>query len=273
MVHILLILQKKPNLKKTNAKLFEISKVLPKSILIMRFDGWNTTDGRFDMLKEFNFTATVGTSGNKEQNIASQKAYLDMGCYRVANWPYDTYGADALSDNPSQEVIQAWDSYVKGGLDGQEAYGIFNPTAWLCRQSRACAGLVMALKKHNVKMCSGYMPDLSTTPYLQENFKFVNATEGLYPSTYNRVVDKLKIAIENNEGFCTLTHGIYPTEEEANKNFGITEEKLREFFNVVKGYVDSGKLLVSNYREVYRLYNPIDAEKNDYCRLVKMITN
>ena len=55
--------------------------------------------------------------------------------------------------------------------------------------------------------------------------------------------------------------------------YGITEEKLREFFNVVKGYVDSGKLLVSNYREVYRLYNPIDAEKNDYCRLVKMITN
>lgn len=248
----------------------EINRVLPKPVLVMRFDGWNTTDGRFDMLKEYGFTATVGAISNKSINIETQKASIDIGIYRTAEWPFDTYGNDALSDNPTQEVIDAWDSYVKGGIELHEAYGIINPTAWLCRQNKACVGLTIALKKYGIKMCSGYMPDLSTTANLTDTFNYVTSVEGIYPNTFDYVVCKLRNAISEGKGFCVLTHGIYATEAEANSNFGITESKLRAFFDIVKSYVDNGELIVSNYREVYNLYDPIDANRNDYTRLLKM---
>ena len=249
----------------------KVNRVLPKPVLIMRFDAWNTTDGRFELLKQYGFTATVAPSNSKEQNIVSQESGIDIGVYKNYDAITSVYGSDAFSDTPSDEILQVWDKYVRDNLSAQEARGIYKPTAWLCSKQKSCVGLVTALKKYGVKMASGYMPDFSTTSYLTDTFEFNKSCEGLYPSTYDSVVTKLEKAISEGKGFCVLTHGILDTEEEANANYSITRDLLVSFFEIVKSKVDAGELLVLNYRQLYSLYNKYDAEAYDFARIISMM--
>lgn len=262
-----------------DAQLKLSQKYLKKPFVVLSFDAFNLTDNRFKIVNdEYGYKATVANTTNEDTNKKVMKSGWDIGLYKYDNYPPDIFGYDeAVSETPSDEVLDAWDNYVKTTIENAESYGVFNPTSWLARQGCSCYGLETALKKNNIPMCRGaYSPDYSNdTQYSSDELPTmtVSCKQTLMPSTLEECQTAIVDAVHNNCGIAFLTHGIYSTDDEANSNYGITEEALRSFLDTIKTYVDAGQLDVLTYREVYAKYYPEKSSERDYNRLYKMLSN
>ena len=73
----------------------------------------------------------------------------------------------------------------------------------------------------------------------------------------------LLMRIERNRVYSCFSHGI------GTGTTDISEEAFRRAMDIIASKVAKGLTLV-NWREFYRMQNPIDGSSNDYLRLLKM---
>ena len=256
---------------------------LKKAVVLLNFDAFNFTDGRFDILKEYGFKATVtfGTPATPiydEEKANKYKKVMtngwDIGIYSATNWVKDKYGNEAFTST-SDEVVKAWEDYVKLALEDAELNGVYYPQTWFCRQNAYCDVLGNSLRKYGFKMCRGEdFTDYKKTPmYFNNDYSFATRTKGLYPSTVDGCLWEIEQCVNDTKGISIFSHGIYATDEEAESNFGCTETNLRTVLDKIKKYVNEGKLEVLTYNEMYNRYNQNDSNIINYNRILKMLTN
>lgn len=246
-----------------------------KSKILLCFDNATNilTDGRHSLLSEFGYKYTFAVKVmsdliNSSPSKSDVKTLLEYGCdvgiYNSANRPSSTdFGNDSLD----------WETYVETGIKCAEKIGVFNPVAWFATQNRTGEALNRVLKKHGFKCCRGYIYgtyDPSGNVIKNWSYEdFIVKTAGLYPSTKNSVLSELNSAIEEGGDYCILTHEFHETTEDAEQNYGCTEQDYRDVLNNIKTFVDSGKAEVVTFREWYNGFYPIDGCENDYNRLLK----
>lgn len=256
-------------------------KFFDKAFVVLSFDAFNLTDKRFAIVHdEFGYKATVAhkTVGDIEVNKKVLAAGWDIGLYQLNGNPARVSGQydAAVSKTPTDEILRAWDTYVKAAVDDAMEAMAYNPVVWLSSQGCSCYGLEQALKKHGIPMCRGnYNPDYSNDwEYSATELPTMTVApkQTLMPSTLEACKTDIAQAVANGTGVAFLTHGIYATDAEANTNYGITEDCLRSFLNTVKSYVDAGQLEVVTYSDVYAKYYPQKAKNLEYNRIMKMIT-
>ena len=255
-------------------------KYFNKPFVVLSFDTFNLDDNRFAIVNgEYGYKATV--AHRTAEHIATNKTVLnagwDIGLYLFNNelYPPTIYGMEtAVSSAPTDEVLNAWETYVKSAIDEAELAGVYNSVVWLCRQGCSCYGLETALKKYGIPMCRGsYNPDYSNDwLYSPDELPTMTVApkQTLMPSTLEDCKTNIAEAIESGNGVAFITHSIYATDEEANSNYGITEACLREFLDTIKTYVDAGQLEVVTYRDIYAMYYQDEAKELDYNRIIKM---
>ena len=259
------------------------NKPFKKGFVALNFDAFNFDDKRFEIVQEYGFKATVtlGTQPTPVYNEEKSNKYKrimnngwDIGIYSSINWVKDTYNNEAFTST-DDTVIKAWDDYVKLAKQDAELNGVYYPQTWFCRQNAYCDALGTALKKYGFKMCRGEdFTDYKKTPtYFENNYNFVTRVKGLYPSTVDGCLWEIDQAMQGKKGVSIFSHGIYTTAEDAESNFGCTEENLRKVLDRIKKYVDEGKLEVLTYSEIYNRYNPNDSNMINYNRILKMLTN
>lgn len=250
-----------------------------KPFVALSFDAFDLSDNRFNIVYgEYGYKATVAhrTADSAQVNKTVLKAGWDVGLYKLDGNPaysgefsYD----DAVSATPSDEVLSAWEAYVKSAVDEAELAHVFNPVVWLCRQGCSCCGLEKALEKYKIPMCRGsYNPDYSNDwDYSSDKLPTLTVApkNTLMPSTLESCMSAIDEAVNSGVGIAFITHGIYSTDDDANSNYGITETALKSFLDKVKTYVDSGELEVVTYRDIYEKYYPEKAKEYDYNRLLK----
>lgn len=261
----------------------EFNKPIKKAIVLLNFDAFNFDDKRFEILQEYGFKATVtfGTQATPVYNEEKANKYKkvmtngwDIGIYSAPNWVKDKYGNEAFTST-SDEVVKAWDDYVKLALEDAELNGVYYPQTWFCRQNAYCDALGKSLRKYGFKMCRGEdFTDYKKTPmYFNNDYSFVTRTKGLYPSTVEGCLWEIDQCVNDIKGVSIFSHGIYATDEDAETNFGCTETNLRTVLDRIKKYVDEGKLEVLTYNELYNRYNLNDSININYNRILKMLTN
>ena len=267
----------------SNKQIAEDNKPFKKGFVALNFDAFNFDDKRFEILQEYGFKATVtfGTQTIPAYNEEKSNKYKrimnngwDIGIYSSVNWVKDTYNNEAFTST-DDTVIKAWDDYVKLAKQDAELNGVYYPQTWFCRQNAYCDALGAALKKYGFRMCRGEdFTDYKKTPmYFEDKYNFTTRVKGLYPSTVDGCLWEIDQAVEGKKGVSIFSHGIYATTEDAESNFGCTEENLRKILDRIKKYVDEGKLEILTYSEIYNRYNPNNANIINYNRILKMLTN
>lgn len=254
-----------------------------KGAILFSFDAMNLTDGRLSIFDEYGYVATAQTGHPRETLLNSKLEIIkelrkhgwDIATYASDNWVIDTYGRDvACSDNPTDEVVEAWNTYVKNAVNGEKAHGIFYPLAWFSRQNVVCNTFISTLKKYGYRMVRGNNSNIDfadMSPYFTEEFSFCTSQIIILPNNINAVKSSIDYAVANKVGVCIMSHGIFETEDEANTNYGMTESCLREVLDYIKGYVDNGQLEVITYHELYARYFPEDSKELDYKRTMASI--
>ena len=227
-----------------------------KTAIILRFDGTGGTDfiadPRYSLVCEefgYNCTVSVGFSGGSMVTSADQfqklmKYGIDFGIYSNNNPP-----SLSVISGEDEESITACEHYVREATEAAKTIGAYCPVTWLCRQSNSGYALEKALKKHGYMLASGIYYGDTNTGLIEDGDKFTLQTSGLYPDTLSTVISRLNNAVENGYDIAILTHGFYSTTEEAQENYGCTEDIYRQFLNAVKSYVDEGKAEVLTYSE------------------------
>ena len=227
-----------------------------KTYVILRFDATGNEDfiedRRYAMVREeygYNCTIPIGYASSglattSEQFQKLMKYGVDFGIYSNNNPP----SLDILSSN-SQEAISICDTYVKNATEAAKAIGAYCPVTWLCRQSNSGYALELALKKYGYMLASGIYYGDTNTGLIEDSNKFTLQTTGLYPNTISTAISKLDTAVEKGYDIAILTHKFYDTAEEAQENYGCTEDVYRQFLSAVKSYVDAGKVEVLTYSE------------------------
>lgn len=267
----------------SNKQIEEDNKPFKKGFIALNFDAFNFDDKRFEILQEYGFkaTVTIGTQTTPAYNEERSNKYKrimnngwDIGIYSATNWVKDKYGNEAFTST-SDEVVKAWEDYVKLALEDAELNGVYYPQTWFCRQNAYCDVLGNSLRKYGFKMCRGEdFTDYKKTPmYFNNDYSFATRTKGLYPSTVDGCLWEIEQCVNDTKGISIFSHGIYATDEEAESNFGCTETNLRTVLDKIKKYVNEGKLEVLTYNEMYNRYNQNDSNIINYNRILKMLTN
>ena len=249
-----------------------------KGAILFSFDAMNLTDGRLSIFDEYGYVATAQTGHTTETIIESKLEIIkelrkhgwDIGTYENTNCPIFVYGRDiACAENPTDEVVEAWDNYVSNAVKGEKAHGIFYPIVWHSTQNVVCNTFINALKKHGYRMVRGNNLNINyedMSPYFTEDFSFCTSLVLVSPNNIDTVKSSIDYAVTNKVGLCLCSHGIYATEEEANANYAMTESCLREVLDYIKSYVDNGQLEVITYHELYSRYFGDDSKELDYKR-------
>lgn len=263
-------------------------KRIKRPFVLLNFDAF-ALDERWTYLNNYGFKATVASNYSGETNGSDNAKQItktllskgwDIATYK-ANRPMDS---DLYADNPSDDVVAEWDTWVKQGITETNNNGMFMPTAWFCSNMAACDGLAEALKNNGYACARGYYYFGTTqyekkSPYrFTEDWYFTHNPYYLYGNeTGSDSLQSCKAAIDNaianNEGVAIFTHKLYETAEEANQNFGTTTAIFHEFIDYVKSKVDSGLLDVITYREMYSLYYPEKAQERSMTAIYQTIYN
>ena len=265
----------------TDTKYVHSKPIFEKGAVLFSFDAMNLTDGRLDIMNEYGYRATAQT-GHPTQTISQnkldvikglRKAGWEIATYANLNFPVDTYGIDvACADEPTQEVIDAWDFYVSESIKGENAHGVFFPIVWNCRQGLFCTGLKMALEKYGYKMARGDYPIYAKrVECFGENYSFNVGSLGMYVNKVAETKARIDRAVNEKCGMVIFSHGLYSTDEDALANYGTTESVMREILDYVKSYVNQDKLDVLTYHELYARYFPNDCYERDYMRTMASI--
>lgn len=255
----------KEELLPTENEVFGVTEKFTKPFVCINFDAFSFDDNRFKIVNdEYGFPATVAISPDLSANERDYTNYIklleagwDVGLYESTDWPKDTYGDDAFSDNPSAEVTSAWESYVSKTVEKAKLYGVYLPLTWLCRQMRTCVALETACKKHGIKYIRGNdVNNWTTSKYFKPEFKMVTQPSQLYPHTVDDVISDITTAVKNGYGCTVFSHGLYDDEDTAKKNYGCTEANLKKVLDKIKELHDAGKIEVLTFSSVYGKYFP-----------------
>lgn len=231
-----------------------------KAFVVLSFDSFNLEDRRFEIVKnEYGYNATIAYTHNANTNKFILDNDWDIGLYSPHNYPPDIIGYEnAITETPSEHILQIWETYVTNTINEAKEYGVTNPVVWLSRQGCSCAGLEIALQHHNIKLCRGaynptYTNDWVYSPAKQPSIA-VCPKATLTPETLDKSIAEIEQAVKNKVGISFLTHKIYNNDEDAIKNYGITEETLYKFLDTIKKYEEKGELEVLTYTDVYNIY-------------------
>ena len=159
-------------------------------------------------------------------------------------------------------------------MSNLSAKGIYNITTIHCGKLVVNDGLLASAPKFGIHILrgGGNASDGNTYPYTEENLlvPIKPSQKTLYVlnsevigSTYGRLDNLLDNAIERNRVYTCFSHGI------GTGTTDISEEAFRGAMDIIASKVAKGLTLV-NWREFYRMLNPIDGSSNDYLRLLKM---
>ena len=229
----------------------------------------------------YTINVTINSNGNivvPNKNGVSQllelvKDGVDIAIYSSYLRPdYSTINSNEQSD------IDQWNNYVARAKELVETVGVFNATAWFCSDNRAGTALNQALIDNKIKMARGYTYGTSNPKgYLIDRNNYNNYdkaklnidTIGLYPSTYQNVLNAIDEAISGGYDISIFTHKIEADEQTAETNYGITYELLDNVLSYIRNKIDNGLCEAMTYREYYKTYYNADGQKNDYSRVIK----
>ena len=256
----------------------ENKSIFDKGAIVFSFDAMAENDKRIDILSDYGFVAN-GNTGNytgfnqSKVNLVKQLRLCgwDISTYSAIDWVYAIYGEESLSDNISDEIQEAWNEYVRKAHENEKLHGIFNTISWACRQSKYCKGLENALKKYGYKMARGSYTIGEKYFYYDSEFRKNIASFSIYPNTVTSAKNAIDYAAKNKVGIVLFSHQIFDTVDEANSNFGTTENVLREICDYVKNYVDEDKIDVLTFRDIYAKYYPKESKELDYNRTMATI--
>ncbi len=279
--------QQKKELLPIENKTMGVSSKFTKPFVCINFDDFSFDDDRFKIVHdEYGFPATVNITPNFNATNRDYTNYIklleagwDVGLYGSTDWPKDTYGDDAFSDNPSAEVTSAWESYVSKTVEKAKLYGVYLPLTWLCRQMRTCVALETACKKHGIKYIRGNdMNNWTTSLYFKPAFKAVTQPSQLYPHTVDTVLENIDTAVKNGYGCTVFSHRLYDDEDTAKRNYGCTVANLRQVLDKIKELYDSEKIEVITFSDMYRKYFPdemdnIEKRRNVLVALESKVSN
>lgn len=250
---------------------------LDKAFVVLTFDAFNFSDGRWDIMNEYGYKASASMGSGSAETTATEIPAFKQAYKKLTSkgWGYHVYSNNTnlgyMSPTAANNATDAdWDNYVKNMIDLLAYNGLYNPVAWGLTQGRSYTGLTRALKKYGIKVVRG---GDTVNRYVNDFDYVVGAPERMYPADINLCKYALKGAVDGKYGICFTTHGIYETAREADENYGITATSLRSFLEFAKPYVDAGQLEFITYEELYAKYYPKEAALLMADRNQKMIAD
>ena len=258
-------------------KMCENTDILPKKgALLLHFDGSiKPGDRRIDIIEEYGFKVSWCISPYTFSNTNNFSGDWTSEAYRQLYWRLIENGADiGIYPNAIMTTEAEWDEYFDSALSNLSAKGIYNITTVHCGKLVVNDGLLASAPKFGIHILrgGGNASDGNTYTYTEENLlvPIKPSQKTLYVlnsevigSNYAMLDNRLDNAIERNRVYTCFSHGI------GTGTTDISEEAFRGAMDIIASKVAKGLTLV-NWREFYRMLNPIDGSSNDYLRLLKM---
>ena len=258
-------------------KMCENTDTLPKKgALLLHFDvSIKPGDPRIDIIEEYGFKVSWCISPSTFSNTFKFSGDWTSEAHRQLYWRLIENGADiGIYPSDIMTTEAEWDEYFDSALSNLSAKGIYNITTVHCGKLVVNDGLLASAPKFGIHILrgGGYASDGDTYPYTEENLlvpikpsqkTLYVLNSGVIGSNYETLDNRLNNAIERNRVCAYFSHGI------GTGTTDISEEVFRGAMDVIASKVAKGLTLV-NWREFYRMLNPIDGSSNDYLRLLKM---
>lgn len=258
-------------------KMCENTDILPKKgALLLHFDeSIKPGDPRIDIIEEYGFKVSWCISPYTFSNTNNFSGDWTSEAHRQLYWRLIENGADiGIYPNAIMTTEAEWDEYFDSALSNLSAKGIYNITTIHCGKLVVNDGLLASAPKFGIHILrgGGNASDGNTYPYTEENLlvpikpsqkTLYVLNSGVIGPNYARLDNRLNNAIERNRVYSCFSHGI------GTGTTDISEEVFRGAMDIIASKVAKGLTLV-NWREFYRMLNPIDGSSNDYLRLLKM---
>ena len=258
-------------------KMCENTDTLPKKgALLLHFDNSITPgDPRIAIIEEYGFKVSWCISSDTFSNTGSFSGDWTSEEHRQLYWRLIENGADiGIYPNAIKTTETEWDEYFDTVLSNLSAKGIYNVTTIHCGRLVVNDGLLASAPKYGIHIIrgGGFASDGDTYPYTEENLLVpIKPSQKTLYVLKSEVIgftnvmlrNRLDNAIERNRVYSIFSHGI------GTGNTDISEEAFRGAMDIIASKVAKGLTLV-NWREFYRMMNPIDGSSNDYLRLLKM---
>ena len=253
----------KLNAIEERVKGLETDEKLQKAYILLNFDNSDSYTNVYPILKPykypFSFPADI-TEENKEGIYELLRLGNDLGTYSNKGVP--TSNINATDEASKLE----WYNYVKSARERQEAYGMYNPTAWFARQNATGSALEYAVKENGYKMLratTGQLIDYRNKPYIFSCFGIYQASQ------LETIKTAIEQAISEKKAICILTHKLVDTEEE-NRGYDCLKSVYIELLDFIKAKTDNNECEVITFRKLYEIIDKDSAYENDYNRLLKM---
>lgn len=258
-------------------KMCENTDTLPKKgALLLHFDNSITPgDPRIGIIEEYGFKVSWCISSATFSNTGDFSGDWTSEEHRQLYWRLIENGADiGIYPDTILTTEAEWDRHFERVLPNLSAKGIYNITTLHCGKLVVNDGLLASAPKYGIHILrgGGYTSDGDTYPYTEENLlvpikpsqKTLYVLKSEVIGTTNVMLgNRLDNAIERNRVYSIFSHGI------GTGTTDISEEAFRRAMDTIASKVAKGLTLV-NWREFYRMMNPIDGSSNDYLRLLKM---
>lgn len=189
----------------------------------------------------------------------------DIGTY--SNTEPST-GWSSINDE-SENVLKAWDEYVKNAKKLQENVGVFNQVAWMARQNNTGIALETALKNNGYKVVRAYKTD-PTFSVFDKEFSSIG-TFGFYFGKTQNAIELIDQCISEKKNVVIFTHKLVnEKDEDTTGGYSCLVSEYKQMLDYLKEKVDSGLCNVTTFREYYKKCNESEGYERDYNRLVKM---
>lgn len=234
-----------------------------KAILILNFDQTIIeNDNRISIMENYGWKPSfVGGINNK-----TTKELIAAGWDLTTYWATSNVPTVEQMSEESESALNACKLYVQTGLEEQEKYGFFNPTAWMCRQNKYGPTLGKALQHYGYKIARGGTGG-AFSKKLNEDFTQTGYT-GIYSNNLNDVKNIIDTAVLNKSVVSVFTHYVVDDISE-DRGYDCLKSVYIELMDYIKSLEDQGKLVVMNYREFYASQYPNQSHENDYNRIIK----
>ena len=255
----------------------EDTDILPKKgALLLHFDGSiNPGDPRIDIVEEYGFKVSWCISQYTFSNTYNFNGDWTSEAHRQLYWRLIENGADiGIYPNTVLTTEAEWDQYFESVLSNLATKGIYNLTTVHCGLLVVNDGLLASARKFGIHILrgGGNASDGDTYPYTEENLlvpikpsqkTMYVLKSGIIGSNHETLDYRLDSAIARNMVYSCFSHGI------GTGTTDISEDAFRGAMDIIASKVEKGLTLI-NWREFYRMMNPIDGSSNDYLRLLKM---
>lgn len=207
----------------------------------------NCYNAMMPILERNNLKACTSITGETDMTTEQIQELYEKG------WDFAVYGIDDFS------TIEDWDTYAKDNnnytaikngikniIDSYSSKGIPFPSAYFCRHNLSTDVLLRAIKENGIDL-------VRTSSYngLFSNYT-INDMEipcvGLVDSNLSTVKGYLDKAITEGRGLCVFTHQIVTTADTTELN--TLDTTYNEFCSYCKSYIDAGKLVSFNAKDV-----------------------